>query len=297
MRYVVGYTANARGREALDLAIALARRQDAELDLVLVLPADSPFNAAYPPTPGFDRAVAHQAQVWLDEALARVPADVRAQGHLRSADSEAAALNAAATEFDAGLLVVGAASNGLFKRFTVGSTASSLLHSAPVPVALAPGGYQNIEPISRLSCGVGTRPGADEVLGLALDTAARRSLPLRLISLLALDDVVLDEKAGQETSASRHHAARTYLAEKLRLESASRPALGSPVEIVVAQGRSIEQAVDALPWQEGEVLLIGSSRLAQQRSLFLGSTAQRILRALPVPMIVLPRGQQPNQSY
>lgn len=292
MRYVVGYTANARGREALDLATALAKRQDAQLDLVLVLPQDSPFKAAYPPAPGFDRALQQQAQSWLDQALAMVPAEVVARGHLRFAESEAEALNAVAAEFDAGLLVVGAASNGLFKRFTVGSTASSLLHSAQVPVALAPGGYQNNGPVSRLSCGVGTRPGADEVLGLALDTAARRALPLRLISLLALDQDV-----GSGTSGTFQAAARSYLEEKLRAESLARPSLDSPVEIVVAQGRSIEQAVDAMPWQDGEVLLIGSSRLAQNRALFLGSTAQRILRALPVPMIVLPRGQQSTQSY
>lgn len=292
MRYVVGYTANARGREALDLAIALAKRQGAELDLVLVLPQDSPFKAAYPPAPGFDRALQQQAQTWLDQALARIPAEVGARAHVRSAESEAEALDAAAVEFGAGLLVVGAASNGLFKRFTVGSTASSLLHSAHVPVALAPGGFQNTEPVSRLSCAVGTRPGADDVLGLALDTAARRSLPLRLISLLALDQ---DVDPG--TSGNLQSAARDYLAEKLRIESASRPPLDSPVEIVVAQGRSIEQAVDALSWQESEVLLIGSSRLAQHRALFLGSTAQRILRALPVPMIVLPRGPQSNQNY
>ena len=47
--------------------------------------------------------------------------------------------------------------------------------------------------------------------------------------------------------------------------------------------------MDRLDWQDGEMLLIGSSRLAQNKSIFLGSTANRILRALPVPMIVVPR--------
>ena len=46
--------------------------------------------------------------------------------------------------------------------------------------------------------------------------------------------------------------------------------------------------MDGLDWEDGEVLLIGSSRLATSRSIFLGSTANRILRALPVPMIVVP---------
>ncbi len=50
--------------------------------------------------------------------------------------------------------------------------------------------------------------------------------------------------------------------------------------------------MDGLDWEDGEVLVIGSSRLAQGRSIFLGSTANRILRALPVPMLVVPSGYE-----
>lgn len=285
MRYVVGYTANAQGAGALNLAVALAKRQRAELDLVLVLPQESPFNASYPPAPGYQRALQQQAGSWLDEALGTLPADIVARGHLRFAESEAEALSAAAIEFEASLLLVGAASHGLFKRFTIGSTASSLLHSATVPVALAPSGYQEREPITRLSCAVGTRAGADDVLRLALDSAERQGLPLRLISLLAVDQT--DGSADVQLQL----AARSFLEHKLAEALAGRAASEVEVEIVVAQGRSIEQAVDGLDWDSGEVLLIGSSRLAPGRSLFIGSTAQRILRALPVPMIVLPRVQ------
>ncbi|WP_394940335.1 universal stress protein [Psychromicrobium sp. YIM B11713] len=281
MRYVVCYSANARGREALNLAIALARRQDAELEIVLVLPAASPYGAVYPPAP--DSILQEQAEQWLREADELVPQDIAARTHLRHGESEAEALIAAAAEFDAGLLVIGAANQGLFRRFTVGSTASSLLHAARVPVALVPRGYQNQQPITRLSCGIGDRAGADEVLELALDSAERRGLPLRLISLLPLDGLEL--------------AARESLQLKLRLALAKRPASAVNPEIVVAQGGSIEQTVDALPWEEpGEILLIGSSRLAASRALFLGSTAHRILRALPVPMIVLPRGHQSRNT-
>ena len=56
-----------------------------------------------------------------------------------------------------------------------------------------------------------------------------------------------------------------------------------------APGDSVEDAVAHLPWQEGEVMLVGSSRLAQPRRLFLGSTAAKMLHVLPVPMIVVPR--------
>ncbi|BCW08765.1 universal stress protein UspA [Arthrobacter sp. NtRootA4] len=281
MRYVVGYTANARGHDAVHLAVALARNQDVSLDLVLVIPEDSPFNAVYPPEAGYDDILNQQAQRWLDEGLALVPDDITARGHIRRGDSEAQALIDAAVETDAAALVIGATNSGLFKRFTIGSVAGSLLHSSPVPVALAPHGYQRTDAITRLSCGFGTRPGADELLDVAVESARDRQLPLRLVSLLALDG---------GNSLTLADAAWMHAADRLAAVGSSTPDAPLPEpEIVVAQGRTIEEAVDRLDWEDGEILLIGSSRLAQHRATFLGSTANRILRALPVPMIVVPR--------
>ncbi|MBP2268182.1 nucleotide-binding universal stress UspA family protein [Pseudarthrobacter sp. PvP004] len=291
MRYVVGYTANARGHDAVHLAVALARNHDVSLDLVLVIPEDSPFNAVYPPEAGYNDILNEQAQRWLDEGLALVPADVTARAHIRRGDSEARTLIDAAVEMDAAALVIGATNDGLFKRFTIGSVASSLLHSSPVPVALAPHGYRRTEPITRLSCGFGMRPGADELLDVAVESARDRGLPLRLVSLLALDG----GNSPQLLDAAWMHAADRLAAVGSSVDadgSADATAAGSlqgEPEIVVAQGRTIEEAVDRLDWEDGEILLIGSSRLAQQRATFLGTTANRILRALPVPMIVVPR--------
>ncbi|MGR0161422.1 universal stress protein [Paenarthrobacter nitroguajacolicus] len=288
MRYVVGYTANARGHDAVHLAVALARNHDVSLDLVLVIPEDSPFNAVYPPEAGYTDILNEQAQRWLDEGLALVPDDVTARAHIRRGDSEAQTLIDAAVEFDAAALVIGATNSGLFKRFTIGSVASSLLHSSPVPVALAPHGYHRTEPITRLSCGFGTRPGADELLDVAVESARDRGLPLRLVSLLALDG---GNSPGLADAAWVHAADRlAAVGGSIDPASASGSAADVPEpEIVVAQGRTIEEAVDRLDWEDGEILLIGSSRLAQHRATFLGSTANRILRALPVPMIVVPR--------
>ena len=42
-------------------------------------------------------------------------------------------------------------------------------------------------------------------------------------------------------------------------------------------------------WQDGDLVMVGSSRLAQPRKLFLGSTAAKMLRVLPVPMVVVPK--------
>ena len=284
MRYVVGYSANARGRDAVNLAVSLARGRGAGLDLVVAIPEAGPFNAAHAPAAGYDSYLHQQAQEWLDEALTLLPADVPAQAHIRSGESDAQTLIDACEEFGADMLIIGATSNGLFKRFTVGSVAGALLHAATVPVALAPHGYHRREALTRVSCGLGDRPGAEELLDYAVSMATNRAVPLRVVSLLTLDDGDSAEAAEAARSYAAHHLAAA-------LPSGGSGAAGGAAnssDVVVAQGRSVEEAVDRLDWEDGEILLIGSSRLARNRSIFLGSTANRILRALPVPMIVVP---------
>jgi len=285
MRYVVGYSANARGHDAVNLAVSLARGRGASLDLVLVVPEVQQFGAAHAPKAGFENLLNEQARQWLDEALALVPADVPAQAHIRTGDSDAQALIEAAEELGADILVIGATSTGLFKRFTIGSVASALLHASTVPVALAPHGYYRQEALTRISCGLGTRSGAEKLLDFAIGMAANRAVPLRVVSLLALD-------GGDPAAAG---AAREYAEKTVAAAAPVSPSgvqLAARTDVVVAQGRSIEEAVDGLNWEDGEVLVIGSSRLAQGRSIFLGSTANRILRALPVPMLVVPSGYE-----
>src|SRR5215207_8251331 len=133
MRYVVGYTPSDRGADAVALASALAKAQGAELDLVHVLDRDAPYVALNPE--GSRVNAAEQAVLTAERTgLGLVPQGIPARFHVREADSFAAGLIDAAVEFKAGLIVVGAASEGLFKRFTVGSTANALLHASPVPV-------------------------------------------------------------------------------------------------------------------------------------------------------------------
>ncbi|MDI3210926.1 universal stress protein [Arthrobacter sp. AL12] len=289
MRYVVGYSANARGHDAVNLAVSLARGRGASLDLVLVVPEVQQFGAAHAPKAGFENLLNEQARQWLDEALALVPSDVPAQAHIRSGDSDAQTLIDATEELGADVLVIGATSTGLFKRFSIGSVASALLHASTVPVALAPHGYYRQEALIRISCGLGTRAGAEKLLDFAIGMAANRAVPLRVVSLLALD-------GGDSTAAA---VAREYAEKTVAAAAPVSPSgvqLAAKTDVVVAQGRSIEEAVDGLDWEDGEVLVIGSSRLAQGRSIFLGSTANRILRALPVPMLVVPSGYELKQQ-
>jgi nucleotide-binding universal stress UspA family protein len=276
MRYVVGYTPNERGADAVALASSMARAQGAHLDLVYVV--DRRHHLARDTS----RAEAVEQEMLTAErvGLNLVPGDLEARFHLRQADSDAAGLIDAALEYKAGLIVVGAASGGLFKRYSIGSTANALLHASPVPVALAPRGYRRTEPISRLTLAVGQRTGAEAAIDVAIESAERRGVPLRLVSLVELD---AEGDSGENINAAHIHANTVLTAAAQRLPA------GHHVSVEVAHGRTIEEAIDDLEWDEGEVMIVGSSRLAEKNKLFIGSTANKVLLALPVPMVVVPR--------
>ncbi|WP_138442083.1 universal stress protein [Sinomonas susongensis] len=287
MRYVVGYQSDERGGDAVALGVAIARAQGAKLDIMLVLDEDAPYVAVDPDGPR-GNPLEQLVLTAQRKALALVPEDVDAEFHVRRGTSAPAVLIEAAVEFEAALIVVGAASNGLFKRYTVGTVANALLHASPVPVALAPRGYTRTDPIQRLTAFIGHRQGADAAVDVALVAAGRRDVPLRLVSLVELDE---RGEHGENVNAAHRHA-NTVLAD-----AAHRLPKGHEASVEVAHGRTFEEAVDSIDWLEGELVIIGSSRLAQKRRLFLGSTANKILRVLPVPLVVVPLEYERAESH
>lgn len=278
---VVGYTATKTGRDAVAFAARLAAASRAALHVAIILPAEGR-SVITPPDASYDRYLREQAEQWLDDAVASVPDATR---HVRSAESFAEGLIELADELEASYIVVGAAGGGTRGRHRLGSTTTELLHSSDVPVVLVPRGARKIAAetgVTRLTVAVGTRPGADALTGEATALSEATGASVRLLSLLTID-----LPATADTAAIRI-AGSTVADEVLAAAQAELPArLGA--EVVVARGDSIEDAVGGLDWQPGEVLLVGSSRLAQPRRLFLGSTAAKMLHEVPVPVIVVPR--------
>ena len=72
----------------------------------------------------------------------------------------------------------------------------------------------------------------------------------------------------------------------------SRSAMSIAVEAGIVEGRDWEDALDSLPWEDGEVLVVGSSRLGPVARVFLGSNQTKIIRSSPVPVVVIPRGAE-----
>lgn len=285
MRYVVGYGPRQRGVDGVNLAASLARSSGATLDLVSVLPSDAPTFHRYSPDQAFNAEVEEQGREWLEDGLAHVPSGVQAEAHLRRADSIAEGLLDAATDPDQGeaaLIVVGTY-HRVRGRFGLGSLADALLHASEVPVALAPAEYEPQQRITRITCAIGMRPGNESLFDNAVRLAAEWKVPLRLMSLIAVGEGGSEERRQEWSELARQHAAGL-------VEKATETLPAESVTSVVGHGHSLEDAVLDLDFEDSEVVLVGSSRLAQPKRLFLGHSASKIMRALPVPMIVWPRG-------
>lgn len=286
MRLAVGYLATPGGADAVALGVRLARSLAAELDICIVLPPDRGVPAMVT-TGGYEELLAQQAHEWLDDALATVPDDVVAHAHVSFSDSPSDGLLSEVRRLGAQAVIVGGAGGGLVGSFTLGSVVNDLLHSSHVPVAVAPRGTRlsAATRVREVTCAIGERAGAAVLLEVAVRACERADVPLRLVSLVALDPMLGSLRGDAEASRERalEHAHRTLNEAKESLPE------GFSVTATVADGSSVEDAVSRLPWHDGDVIMVGSSRLAAPRRLFLGSTAAKMLRVLEVPMIVVPR--------
>jgi nucleotide-binding universal stress UspA family protein len=286
MKLVVGYLATPGGADALALGVRLARTLGAELDVSIILPPDRAV-ASLVPIGGYEEHLAEQAEHWLAEARAAVPVDMVTSTHVSFDDSFADGLIKESARVQADLIVVGGSGGGLVGSYSLGSVVNELLHSAPVPVAVAPRGTRDlpVERVREVTCAIGERQGADLLLDTAVQFSRAAGTPLRLVSLVALDPTFGSLRGDDQAVHKRAmvHAEQTVDTAKRNLPEAF------PVRSAIVDGGSVEEAVSKLEWHDGDLIMVGSSRLSAPRRLFLGSTPAKMLRVLDVPMVVVPR--------
>ena len=236
MRLIVGYLATPSGKDGLVLGAQLARSLGAQLDICMVLPPDRTLPAKVPSEAGYDDILAARAHDWLTEAKASVPEDIQVEVHLSFHESFAQGLLDEVDRLNALAIVVGASGDGLLGRHAIGSVSTELLHSAHVPVALAPRGTRHSAAtvIREVTCALGTRVGADIVLNTAVRASELMQVPLRLVSLVALDPQN-DLRDHRDTAESARERARNHAQDTLDVARAALPA-EFPIEVIIADG-------------------------------------------------------------
>lgn len=294
MTIVVAYTAQDSGRSALELASVLARSTGEPLVVSVVVTTPHAAGAPELVDGNYLGPLTDWGYSVLDEAKHAVPPDVTATFEVRQASSIPGGLLEQARQSDASMIVLGSSSKGSLGRISLGSVTDRLVHSAPLPVLLAPLGYRAgpAARIRRVSIGYGgSRSGAHAVAAGAR-LAERVGASLRIVSFAvrppkrfygsveeSADELVVDQWAAR-------------LKEQLvtQMPAAESDGLGDRLArtLVVAEGATWSQAVWGLDWSDGDLLVVGPSSSAAAMRLFLGSRASKIMRSAPVPVFMVP---------
>jgi nucleotide-binding universal stress UspA family protein len=291
---LVGYAADQAGAEALALGRLLTgQTETGQLIVCTVVP--EVWN--HPTLSAVDQEYANYLEEHAQETLASARSLLegvqagQVQYLKHAAKSATVGLSEAAALAGADVLVVGSARAGVSGRLSLGSVSGEILHSSGLPVALAPQGY-DLAPgqrVTRLSCAyAGTEISNSTVLE-ALRLAGRLGVPLRVVAFAVRDRQMYPSLAGYKAEnmivdawRERTKAALERLQEQLAGHS-------PPLSVALADGESWEEALGQVDWHPGEVLALGSSRMGVLARVFLGSNASKIIRASPVPVLVLPK--------
>ncbi len=292
MTLVVGHPPHKEDRGALHLAASLARAAGEDLRLVSVVPAGWPTPVSGGPDKEFarwSREYGERAVAGAAVALAELCSDLQAAAVTRSGSSVAAELIEEAAEVGAGMIVIGSGSHGSWGHVVVSSTADRLLHSAPVPVAIAPRGYRT-EPggrTFRVTCAF----RGDEASLAVLERTARicRGIgaELRVVTFAVRGRTMYPPEVLGENDVLSAYVEQAEKRQHQAIEEIVAPALGR-VESAVAAGRSWAEALEQVDWHGHDVLVVGSSSASLMSRLFLGSNATKIIRHSPVPVVVVP---------
>lgn len=288
-RYLVGYSADKGGCEALRLGAMLARSAGGSVVTAVILPEtwDHPSPAMVDVE--YVRFLERHAEKTLAAARTEMPADVPAEFLHRHAESAGAGLLALAEELDVDAVVLGSSRKAPMSRFQEGTVAAEVLRSARVPVALAPRGYvAPQERLDRITCAIASSSHSTELAHKAGEIAATFHVPLRLATFIVRDRQMYPSGAGYdvENLVSNKFLGQAHAAhDRIRAEWTG----SAQPDSVFGDGRNWKEAVGELDWTGCELLVIGSSRLGPLMRVFVGSNSGKILRHAPVPRMIVPR--------
>ena len=295
MTFIVGHSPWHADLGLLDFAAQLARVEGESLRVVVVVPDAWPTPVAGDTDRDYQLWSAQQGSEGVAEAE-RVLADrspaVNAEVIWQPGRSVPRVLLAQAEEHGSTLIIVGSARHGPSGQITVSSKTTRLLHSSPTAVAIVPRGYHAARgsSIERATCAFRGDEASRSTLARSAEICRRTGCELRVVTFGVLggrmyppqvsgaEQMVL-ESWLESCSAAQQDAIASLVADG---------SLPADVVSATAVGRSWADAMDGLDWHRQDVLIVGSSPTGAFSRIFLGSSAGKIVRHAPVPVIVVP---------
>jgi len=291
MTIIAGFSSSRQGSAPVNLAAQLSRNTGEKVIAAAIVERAVPVGVD-PLEDEYQGHVTARATTSLQRVVDRVRGDLDISVEVRQSTSVPRGLMEMVDEHDAGLVVVGSSSSGLLGRVALGSVTERLVHTAEVPVAIAPRGYPpNFLPIQRLTAAYGGAADAVGLIQTAAVLAKQWSVRLRIASFTVRP--VTAFRGTIERSAEdlvvQQWARKTADAVVRQLDEARAKIAIPDVDVVVGAGNDWGEAVTDVAWETGDMLLLGSGAAGPLAQVFLGSAASRILRHMPVPVMIVPR--------
>lgn len=203
------------------------------------------------------------------------------------ANTIAHGLHAIAQRDNADVLVVGSTHRGAMRRMVPGSVGHQVVHGAPCPVAVAPGGFRAPEP-GEPAVVAGAFDGSSEsahAVGAAALWAGALGAELHVIRVLELPD-----------PANPIYGGVSYTDTVRRLREEADRTLGRAVaDLHVAAGVTAElregrpAAVLARESERFTLLFMGSRGYGALRRVLLGTVSGDLVALAACPLVILPR--------
>jgi nucleotide-binding universal stress UspA family protein len=291
MTIIAGFSSSRQGSAPLNLAAQIARSSGDKIIATAIVerpwpPKGDPIEDEYL------RYVTSQASQALERVIGRLPADLDIAVVVHQSTSIPAGLMELAVDHQADVVVVGSSSSGLLGRVTLGSVTERLVHTAAVPVAIAPRGYPlGPDPVYRLTAAYGGAADAVGLIATSADLAKRWSVRMRIASFTVRPMTMFSGsiEPSAEDLVIQQWSRRTVDEIAKQLNDVRARISIPDVDVVIGAGHDWRDAVDDIAWEAGDILLLGSGAAGQTAQVFLGSAASKILRHVPVPVMIVPR--------
>lgn len=277
---------------ALDHAVRLARHFDADLHVLHVVPVVLDVVEPFPPVlPDLMAPVVAAAE----DELRRFVAPARERyPRIRSAVTQGAAasrIEELAADLPADIVVMGTHGRTGLGRAVLGSVTESVMHHVECPVLAVSDRATSADPgppFHRILCAADLRASSGATVSFALALAGENDADLELLHVVeslppdassanpSISTPELDAfRSGQATDA------RTRLGDAA-LEAAS----WCRVTTRVATGDAWRAIVERARASAADLIVVGAHAGPLRRALF-GSTAGRVVRTAPCPVLVL----------
>lgn len=291
MSYLVGYGPRNDDRSAIELAFQLARSRPEPVIALSVVPR----GWGTPAAAGTDR----EYELWAAEEgsqsaeLARADfaehPGLEAEAAWVVGRSVPATLMEEAAARDAWIIVVGAAEDAEPGRVRLTSKTDRLVHSSTLPVAIAPRSYRTTSGVERVTVGFRDDDAGWSLLDRVAELSRTEGARLRVVTFLVTPArrPVTNSVSHSETQVIDLWSVQAAAAQTEAREHLA--ALGlDDVEFALATGPDWPTAVSSVAWEDGDIMVVGSSSTHRLAQVFLGSSASKIVRNSPVPVVVVP---------